>query len=89
MTDEDRWRAPEPTGHGPSTPTSHRFDPVATALGVFFAVAIPIVVVGYTQTDGANSAIIAIGIIVGLLAAVLAGIWVKQREGRVWRDPRI
>ena len=56
---------------------------------MFFAVAIPVVVVGYTQTDGANSAIIMIGIIAGLLAGVLVGIWVKQRDGRVWRDPRL
>jgi hypothetical protein len=89
LTDEDRWRAPEPGGHGPSTPPTQRFDPLATALGVFFAVAIPVVVVGYTQPAGANGTIIAIGIIAGLLAAVLAGIWVKQRDGRVWRGPRI
>ncbi|MGO9822511.1 MAG: hypothetical protein ACLPTJ_17915 [Solirubrobacteraceae bacterium] len=89
MSDEDRWRRTEPTRRGPSTPSSQRFDPVATALGVFFAVAIPVVVVGYTRPDGASGTIIAIGIIVGLLAGVLAGIWVKHRDGRVWRDPRL
>jgi predicted benzoate:H+ symporter BenE len=62
---------------------------VATALGVFFAVAIPVVVVGYTRPGGASVTIIAIGIAAGLLAAVLAGIWVNQRDGRVWRDPRL
>jgi predicted benzoate:H+ symporter BenE len=89
LSDEDRWRRTEPTGRGPSTPSTQRFDPVATALGVFFAVAIPVVVVGYTRPGGASATIIAIGIIAGLLAGVLAGIWVKQRDGRVWRDPRL
>ena len=89
MTDEDRWRAPEPSGHGPSTPNTQRFDPLATAVGVFSAIAIPVVVVGWTQPDGADGTIIAIGIIAGLLAAILAGIWVKQRDGRVWRGRRL
>ncbi len=55
---------------------------------MFFAVAIPVFVVGYTQPAGADATIIAIGVVVGLLAGVLAGIWVKHRDGRVWRDPR-
>jgi hypothetical protein len=88
MSDQDRWRRSEPSDRGPSTPGSLRFDPFATALGVFFAVAVPVVVVGYTRPSGANGTIILIGILAGLLAAVLVGIWLVHRDGRVWRDPR-
>ena len=85
MSDEDRWRRSEPNGQGPSTPTTVRFDPFATALGVFFAIAVPVAVVGYTRTGGTNTAIIAIGIVAGLLASVLVGIWLAHRDGIVWR----
>ena len=37
---------------GPSTPPTLRFDPLSTGLGVFAAVAIPIIVVGYTRPVG-------------------------------------
>lgn len=66
-----------------------RFDPVATAIGVFFAIAIPIVVIGYTRPSGKNGAIIALGIVFGLVFAVLAGVWVARRDGRVWRGPQL
>jgi hypothetical protein len=89
LSDDDTWRRNEPGGRGPSTPNTERFDPVATALGVFCAVAIPIVVVGYTRSGGTSPTIIAIGIVAGLLAGVSSGIWVKQRDGRVWRGPRL
>lgn len=89
MSDEDRWRRSEPSGQGPSTPTTLRFDPFATALGVFIAVAVPVVVVGYTRPDGSNGAIIAIGIIAGLLAGVLVGIWLAHRDGVVWRGRQL
>jgi hypothetical protein len=87
--DEHRWHDRDAPERGPSAPPTLRFDPLATAIGVFAAVAIPIVVVGYTRPSGTNGAIIAIGIVVGLLAGVLAGIWVAHRGGRVWRGPQL
>jgi predicted benzoate:H+ symporter BenE len=66
-----------------------RFNPLATAVGVFTAVAIPIIVVGYTRPAGSNSTIIVIGIAAGVLAGLLAGLWVASRGGDVWRGPRM
>jgi hypothetical protein len=87
--DDDRWREPEPPPRGPSSPPDARFNPLATAIGVFAAIAIPIVVVGYTRPAGANATIIVIGVVVGLVAGVLAGVWVERRDGRVWRGPQL
>ncbi len=66
-----------------------RFDPLSTGLGVFAAVAIPIVVVGYTRPAGANTTIIVVGVLVGLVAGFLVGRWVARRDGVVWRGPRL
>ena len=87
--DDDRWKQSEPPLHGPSAPNTMRFDPVASALGVFFAIAIPIVVIGYTRPAGVNGVIIGLGIVIGLVAGVLAGIWLAHRDGDVWRGPRL
>ena len=87
--DEHRWHDRDAPERGPSAPPTLSFDPLATAIGVFAAVAIPIVVVGYTRPSGTNGAIIAIGVVVGLLVGVLAGIWVAHRGGRVWRGPQL
>jgi hypothetical protein len=87
VTDEERWRDSDPPASGPSAPPSTRFDPLATGLGVFAAVTIPIVVVGYTRSAGPNATIIIIGVVVGLLAGFLAGLWVAHRDGVVWRGP--
>ena len=89
MTEDDRWQASEPPQRGPSAPPTLEFNPLATGIGVFAAVAIPIVVVGYTRPAGANTAIILIGIGVGLLAGLLVGLWVHHRGGRVWRGPQL
>lgn len=102
MSDEDRWRRSEPprrgqstpaadrpSPHGPSSPPTLRFDPFASAIGVFFAIAVPIVVVGYTRSGGTSKAIVAVGIVVGLVAGLLAGIWLAHRDGRVWRGPQL
>ncbi|MGZ4174068.1 MAG: hypothetical protein ACXVQR_06280 [Solirubrobacteraceae bacterium] len=89
MSDEDRWKGTEPPERGPSAPPNLRFDPFATGLGVFFAVAVPIVVVGYTRSSGPDNTIIVIGVAVGLLAGVIAAVWLAARDGRVWRGPRI
>ncbi|MGI8505518.1 MAG: hypothetical protein ACR2MK_01725 [Solirubrobacteraceae bacterium] len=82
-------RPSRPSPHGPSTPPTLRFDPLASAIGVFFAIAVPIVVVGYTRSGGTNKAIVAIGIVVGLVAGLLTGIWLAHRDGRVWRGPQL
>ncbi len=66
-----------------------RFDPLATAFGVFVAVAIPCIVIGYTRPSGKNGTIIALGIVFGVLCGVLAGLWVARRNGRVWRGPQL
>lgn len=66
-----------------------RWDPLSTGLGVFAAVAVPIVVVGYSLSAGPNSAVIIIGVIVGLVAGLLVGLWVAERDGEVWRGPRL
>jgi hypothetical protein len=87
--DDDRWPDREPPARGPSAPPDLRFNPLATALGVFAGVTIPIVVIGYTRPAGSNGAIIAIGIAVGLLLGIIAGLWVAHRGGRVWRGPQL
>ncbi len=56
---------------------------------MFTAIAIPVIVVGYTRPSGVNTTIILIGVAVGLVAGVIAGIWVDRRDGRVWRGPRL
>jgi hypothetical protein len=89
LTGEEPWRRTEPPASGPSTPTDLRFNPLATGIGVFVAVAIPIVIVGYTRPAGASGAIIIIGIAVGLVAGVLAGLWVAGRDGYVWRGRQL
>jgi hypothetical protein len=87
--DEYRWRDSEPPARGPSAPPSLRFDPFSTALGVFAAVAVPCVVIGYTRPAGKSGAIIALGIVFGLALGILAGLWVARRDGRVWRGPQL
>lgn len=89
MTDDDRWRRVEPPKRGPSAPPDLQFSALAVGIGVFAAVAIPIVVVGYTRPSGYNNTIILIGIGVGLLAGLIAGLWVDHRHGRIWRGPRL
>lgn len=89
MTDDDRWRRTEPPARGPSAPPDLRFNPLATGIGVFMAIAIPVVVIGYTRAAGPNAAIIAAGIIAGLLAGLFVGLWVDRRDGVVWRGPQL
>lgn len=89
MSEQDPWRSSEPDDHGPSKPNTLRFDPFATALGVFFAIAIPVAVVGYTRPDGTNATIIAIGVVAGLAVGVMVGIWLSHRDGIVWRGRQL
>jgi hypothetical protein len=87
--DHDRWPDREQPTRGPSAPPTLRFDPLATGLGVFAAVAIPIIVIGYTRPSGSNSTIIVLGIAAGLICGILVGLWVAHRGGRVWRGPQL
>lgn len=89
MSDSDRWRDIEPPERGPSAPPNLRFDPFAAGLGMFTAVAIPIIVWGYTQSNGPDVLIIVLGVVIGLLAGVIAAVWLAARDGRVWRGPRL
>jgi hypothetical protein len=89
LTNDDRWRETEAPPRGPSSPPDLRFNPLATGIGVFAAVAIPIVVIGYTRSAGPNGTLIAIGVIAGLLTGLIAGLWVAHRDGRVWRGPQL
>lgn len=56
---------------------------------MFVAVALPIVVVGYTRAAGPNNLIIGAGVVIGLLAGLIAGLWVSHRDGIVWRGPQL
>lgn len=87
--DDDPLRRDEPPTSGPSAPQDLRFNPLATGIGVFSAVTIPVVVFGYTRAAGPNTTVIAVGVIVGLLAGLIAGLWVDHRDGQVWRGPRL
>ncbi len=89
MTDEERWRDAEPPARGPSAQPDLRFNPLATGIGVFAAVAIPIFVFGYTRPAGVNSTIIVIGVLAGLLVGFISGAWVAHRNGAVWRGRRL
>jgi hypothetical protein len=73
----------------PPGPQEIRFSPFAGGFAVFTAVAIPIVVFGYTRAAGPDDVIIGIGVIVGLLAGLIAGLWLAHRGGRVWRGPQL
>jgi hypothetical protein len=91
----------ERSGDGPQRPDTSRspgtpprtqdihFSPAGTGFAVFTAIAIPVIVLGYTRPAGPNGAIIAIGIVLGLLAGLIAGLWVGSRGGRVWRGPQL
>ncbi len=89
MNDDEWRRSSEPPATGPSAPQDLRFNPLATGIGVFAAVTIPVVVFGYTRAAGPNPTVIALGVIIGLLAGLIAGLWVDHRDGYVWRGPRL
>jgi hypothetical protein len=78
----------EPRG-GQRTPPTLRFNPFAIGLAVFTGIAIPFVVVGYTRASGVNATIIVVGVAIGLVAGVIAGLWVAERGGRIWKGPQL
>jgi hypothetical protein len=81
MPEPERWRRSPPPERGPSAPPGTQFQPVATGLGVFFAVAVPVFVLGYARTGGPDGLIMALAPVAGLIAALLAGTWVARRRG--------
>jgi hypothetical protein len=66
-----------------------RITPFAGGFAAFTAVAIPIVVFGYTRGAGPNDVIIGVGVAIGLLVGLIVGLWLAQRGGRVWRGPQL
>jgi hypothetical protein len=56
---------------------------------VFFAVAIPFFVFGYTRSGALKTILIVAGILLGLFLGVIAGLWVAGRSGEVWKGPRV
>lgn len=82
----DVSRAP---GTPPSRQQEIRISPLGGGFAVFTAVAIPIVVFGYTRAAGPDDVIIGIGVVVGLLIGLAAGLWLAHRGGRVWRGPQL
>jgi hypothetical protein len=86
---EDGGGGTEPPASGPSKPPDPRFNPLATAIGVFSAIAAPAVVFGYTRSSGPDDTIIVVGVLVAIFVGILAGVWVAHRGGWVWRGPRM
>jgi hypothetical protein len=89
LTEDDRWRRTEPPSRGPSAPPDLRFDPFATALGVFLAIAIPFCVAAYSQSGAVSTVLVLAGILIGLLVGVAVGLWVARRDGEVWKGPHL
>jgi ABC-type Fe3+-siderophore transport system permease subunit len=89
LTEDDRWRRTEPPRRGPSAPPDLRFDPFATALGVFLAIAIPFLVAAYSQSGTTSTVLVVAGIVIGLLVGILVGLWVADRDGEVWKGPHM
>jgi hypothetical protein len=80
---EDRpWLGDEPTGRVDPT-----FHPVPTGIGVFFAVASPIVFAAVIQSGGTNWALFVAGIAIGIIVGVVTFFVMDARGGRGPRTP--
>jgi hypothetical protein len=77
MDDDRPWLGEEPSARADLT-----FPPLATAIGVFLAVASPICFLGIARSEGTNVVIVALGIVVGTVVAVAAGLVLAARGGR-------
>ena len=84
MTGDRRGRATEPTGRPDLT-----FDPLATGIGVFTAVAAPVAAVGLSLSGHLHMLIAGAGVVLGLLMGLAAGLWLDRRGGRVWNGPQL
>lgn len=77
MDDDRPWLGEEPSARADLT-----FPPLATAIAVFLAVASPICFLGIARAEGTNVIIVALGIVVGTVVAVAAGLALAVRDGR-------
>lgn len=76
--DEDRpWLGEEPSARPDLT-----FPPAATAVGVFLAVAAPIVMIGIARDAGTNALVVALGIVLGTVVGVGVYLGLVARDGR-------
>jgi hypothetical protein len=86
--DDDRWRRMQPPSTGPSAPQDLHFNPLASAIGVFAAIAVPVAVFAYARPAD-STRILVFGIVVAAVVGVFAGLWVAHRGGRIWRGPQL
>lgn len=84
MNGDRRRRASEPTGRPDLT-----FNPLATGIGVFTAIATPVAAVGLSLSGRLHTLLTGAGIVVGLLSGLAVGLWVDRRGGRVWNGPQL
>ena len=84
MSEERPGRASEPTGRPDLT-----FHPVATAIGVFTAVAAPLAAVGLSLSGRLHTLVTGAAVVAGLLAGLAVGLWLDRRDGRVWNGPQL
>jgi hypothetical protein len=78
MDDDRPWQGAEPSARADLT-----FRPVPTAIGVFFAVAGPICFVGIARAAGTDALVVAIGLVAGVVVAVVAGLALAARGGKL------
>jgi hypothetical protein len=79
-----RGPAGEPTGRPDLT-----FNPLATGIGVFTAVATPIAAVGLSLSGQLHALLPGAGVVLGLLSGLAAGLWLDRRDGVVWDGPQL
>lgn len=86
MLDEERpWLGEEPSARPDPT-----FHPVPAGIGVFTAIAVPIVVYGITRTNGPDGTIITIGVLIGIILGLVVGLIISREGGHPpGRGPRL
>jgi hypothetical protein len=84
VTDGRPRRASEPTGKSDLT-----FNPWATGIGVFTAVAAPVAAVGLSLSGGLHTPVALGGVALGVLSGLVVGLWLDRRGGRVWNGPQL
>jgi hypothetical protein len=81
---DPRGRAEDPTGRPDLT-----FSPLAAGLGVFTAVAAPLVIIGLSLSGHMHSLVMGAGVVLGLLIGLATGLWLDRRGGKVWNGPQL
>jgi hypothetical protein len=84
VTADPRARAEDPTGRPDLT-----FNPLAAGLGVFTAIAAPVVIIGLSLSGHMHSLVMGAGIVLGLLLGLASGLWLDRRGGKVWNGPQL